>query len=41
MKYSRLGFNLVNDHSDPPGAVIFGVFHVFSYQAIHKLQVDV
>ena len=39
--HSRFGFNLVNDQAIPLGAVIICVFHVFSYQAIHKLQVDV
>lgn len=39
--HRRLCFNLVNDHSHPPGTIIFGVFHIFAYQAIHRLQVDV
>ena len=32
-----LGFNLVDDHASPFGAVLFGVLHLFSHQAVHHL----
>lgn len=32
-----LGFNLMDDHASPFGAVLFSVLHLFAHQAVHHL----
>lgn len=34
----RFGLHLVDDHASPFRAVLFGIFHLFAYQAVHNFS---
>lgn len=34
----RLGLHLMDDHASPLGAIFFGIFHLFAYQAVHNFS---